>query len=152
MSVKVPIRTKKSRRSKKVDQPLSDLQFIKKLSDEGKLIIVNGSTTTGTADIVEFVVPQGKTFYFLDSSVTAANGGDCFLEITNPTFLIDLQAFPAVDTNIQFKIKCATIVGNGIRSILIRMVGGANLLSSATIEGYLENSPTLSQMGSSKIR
>ena len=153
-NIKVPIGKRFEERErfleKMTQQPTSDIQFFKKLADEGKIIVRTGTTSlAGSRDIVEFTVPQGSTFYLLDTSCTAANGGDVVLDFTNPTEQIDFQSFPAVNTNVQFKIKSVSLVGNGIRGVLIRTISNGASQLDCTLEGYIEHSETLSTRGTS---
>ena len=153
-NIKVPIGKRFEERErfleKMTQQPTSDIQFLKKLADEGKVINRSATTSDNATVVVTFAPPNGSTFYLLKTSCTGANGGDVFLEFTNPTELIDEQAFPAVNTNVQFTITNVSLVGNGSRALQIRTASNGGSLT-CSFNGYIENSTTLSSRGSTNV-
>ena len=157
MSVSVPIKPKdkfgftRSQPEQGQDQkaPQSDLEFLKHLSDKGRLVSATGSrTTTGT---LATITPQnGETFYLISaqynffSSSTVAT-----IELRNDGTIKSVLTGTSSDTNIGvFAVPFDSLIGNGVKvyDVLVTVVGTTRV--DITINGYILPSETLSSRGS----
>ena len=134
----------------------NDLEFKRILADQGKLRTASALViASGLAqDLVEFIPPNGSTFYLLEASGVATTGGTAFTvrlqtEIGGTRIVIksDTGTGPA---NFDVTEEGFSLVGNGTDKIFIRLPTTGQATES-TIFGYLEPSPTTSSRGSTVV-
>ncbi len=147
MSVKVPIKSKKKITKsfvKAQEIGKNDIEFFQRLNDTGKTIVNTGENIGATnQDLATITVPQGKTFYLLRARVGHTTTSDDELQIDGVTieFLdVNAQALefisrPSVRAGSVIAINCVSAAGR----------------NTATLWGYLENTPTESSRGSVTI-
>ena len=154
LSVKVPIRKtklgKRSPQSKKFQNTTSDLEFLKEISDFGEVIIRSGNrSTTGTA--VSFVVPDGKTFYFISGffQISTQTSGSIRLQndgVTREDYVGiagTVEAFRGA-----WQLPTDSLIGDGVKAYTIDVTAGAGTNRiGGSIVGYIINSETLSSRG-----
>ena len=156
MSVSVPIKPKDkfgfTRSIPELKRPEeksnTELQFLKDLADQGKIISRSERGTGANQRLAEFVIPNGSTFYLLKATAAAASDpGQATLEFPSGT------AFEVADlptgVEISFQSVGASFIGNGTNSISIFVELVANA-SVAVLYGYLEASKTRSSRGTTE--
>ena len=98
-------------------QPVTDLAFLKKLGDEGKLITRSG-TRTSDGNIVSIVPNTGETFYYLFGSWSIITGTDCTITLENDGNVIESVVVIASQSpqNGLFVSKFNSMIGDRIRA------------------------------------
>ena len=154
-NIKVPIGKRFEERERFLEDKFmaksanTDLQFLKDLADQGKMVVRSGSSgSSGT--IVTFTIPSGSTFYLMKTSFDG-DFTNAILNFTNPTEQIDL--FGATATNLPGKFQIeegVALVGDGNRAIEIEGTG-VGVSMSASFTGYISNSVTRSSRGTTSV-
>ena len=128
------------------EKPLGDLQFLRQLSEQGRLITENGTDDDTALAVISVTPASGDTFFFT-SAFFAHTSGDA-------EYTVDLvKAGQIVDTIITagnvvgdgaFHLQFDRLVGNGLDTFQINYtkvgLGAADV--SVTMNGYLENTKT----------
>ena len=150
LSVKVPIRNKRKRRSiQKTPESRStnEGEWLKQLADEGKLISLFEATTNNASEFLTFIIPAGKTFYLISANAGATDAQVATCDFRTNTDVFARATFNASQTSVTMDIQGFSIVGDGINTINCFTNFGA----SANIIGYLENTPVTSSRGSTVV-
>ena len=130
----------------KIPVNLPDLTFLRALSVQGRLVFVQGEVTgTAAATIVEFIPPNGTTFFFYaafcQSRMTSGNVPE--FEIQNDGNTREVIPLGLSLGNSGFwraTMKMDSLVGNGIKSFRIRQtqtITSAEM--GASMFGWTEN-------------
>ena len=130
----------------------SDLEFFKKISDEGRLRINEGSfnTASSTGTSAEIIPTNGETFYLLSASFNQKQQISGNTNLQNDGVNRQRNAFAGANINFlgQFSIATDSLIGNGVKSYRMRVTNGAGTNAcSGTLVGYIEQSETLSSRG-----
>ena len=123
---------------------LSSFEFIRSLNDTGKTIVNTGENIGATnQDLATITVPNGSTFYLLTARVGHTTTSDDELQIDGVTVeFLDVNA-----QALEFISKPSVLGGS---TIAINCVSAAGR-NTATLFGYLENSPTPGSRGTISI-
>ena len=128
-------------------ESLTDLAFLKKLGDEGKLITRSGTrTTNGT--VVSIIPNTGETFYYLFGSWSMRTG-NITLTLENDGNEIESVSMDntQVAVNGLWVTKFNAMIGDGQRIFSVEMVETATSIATASITGFIEKSSTVSSRG-----
>ncbi len=126
-------------------EPSNDIEFFKKLTDSGKMIILKGDGASA-ANIITRIVPQGKTFYLIEATIADEGGGvgaGALVIITGGANIS--QKRMDYTGNADLTIKGWSFIGDGTTPIGIRAITGGE--QNASLIGYEENTPTTSSRG-----
>ena len=132
----------------------SDLEFIKLLADQGRLVFSTNNTATTTTAFAEIIPLNGETFYFFNSnwSVTTTSGGATgTLEIRNDGVSRESILIPTSSQGIThgvWGLRFDSLVGDGVKQFDAFLTESVNpLTANCSISGYILPSETLSSRG-----
>ncbi len=126
----------------------NEQSFLKQLDDEGRLLIVEGSRTSD-GEVLSITPVTGTTFYYLGASCAAAHSS-----VQTKLFTLSINGTDVENVGIppsngfgEFKLKTASVVGNGINNIAIDVDVSSGGTGFASIWGYNENTPSFRSGG-----
>ncbi len=130
-------------------ESLTDIAFLKKLGDEGKLITRSGTrTTVGT--IVSIIPSNGETFYYLFGSWSIQTTGSATATLNNNANEIESVTVDSTQVTRDglFVTKFNAMIGDGIRAFTVELDAETGATTAqASITGFIEKSKTLSSRG-----
>ena len=122
--------------------PQSDLQFLRGLAEDSR-IVVQTNTGTTSGDMITITPDTGTTFFFLGASVTNTDGAAAgTFQLTNDGTIRDFVQI-AFGDNHTFTLPIDRIVGNMSRSFILEALT-ANVNSLTTLYGWNENTERIS--------
>ena len=122
---------------------LGDLQYLRQLSEQGRIITQTGSDT-GTATAVVVITPQsGETFFFTEAFFSHGSGNSEFtIDLVKAGVIVD-QVVTAgnVVGDGKFHLQFDRLVGNGIDTFQVNYTeaGAGGQTVTTIINGYLDN-------------
>ena len=122
--------------------PQSDLQFLRALAEDSRIVIqTNIGTTSG--DMITITPDTGTTFFFLGASVTNTDGVTTgTFQLTNDGTIRDFVELPTGE-NHTFTLPIDRLVGNMSRSFILEALT-ADVNSLTTLYGWNENTERIS--------
>ena len=126
----------------------SDLEFLKQLADQGRLVTATGSrTTTGT--LAEIIPQNGETFYLIDAQYNFdSSSALATIELRNDGTVKSIITSPGTPIVGFFAVKFDSLVGNGVKQYDVLVTDVGTTTADVTINGYLLPSETVSSRGS----
>ena len=130
----------------------SDLEFFKRIADEGRLRIDQGSFTTAsqTGTAASIIPNPGETFYLIRASYVQKTQISGSIRLQNDGVNREVVTSPGANLTVSgfFGVATDALIGDGVKEYRIRAGQGAGTNSnSGTIIGYVETSPTRSSRG-----
>ena len=124
------------------EQINSDLQFLRQLSEDDRIIIqTNVGTTSG--DMITITPDTGTTFFFLGASVTNTDGAAIGeFQLTNNGIIRDWVQLAAGATH-TFSLPIDRLVGNMSNSFILEAIT-TNVNSLTSLYGWNENTKKIS--------
>ncbi len=126
-----------------LDQINSDLQFLRLLSQDDRLVIeTNTGTTSG--DMITVTPATGTTFFFLGAAVTNTDAGGLTgnFQLTNNGIVRDFVRLTDIQTH-TFSLPIDRLVGTGMDSFILEALT-TNVNSESALYGWNENTEKIS--------